>query len=280
MAPRPYAPVNGATDTPPEHTISVAGSGKVAVVPDIATVRLGVIIERNTAKAAREAAAESMTRIVAAIRALGIEDKDIATSNVSLSPVYSYPANQAPRIRGYQLNNMVTITVRDLDTLSDVLDDGIQSGATSVDGVSFDVEDRAGAEAKAREAAVADAKAKAEALAKGVGVSITGVASIAEQVSTPVWYERACLRRGPDGGRRRRDAGPPRHDRRGHHGPGHVPDPVTAQPSRPRRGHRGPGSGAPRQAGAGCGRHRGAARGPCAGPSSPSPSRPSPPPGC
>ena len=144
MAPRTSAPVNGATDTPPEHTISVAGSGKVAVVPDIATVRLGVVIERNTAKAAREAAAESMTRIVAALRKLGIEDKDIATANVSLSPVYSYPANQAPRIRGYQLNNMVTVTVRDLDALSDVLDNGIQSGATAVDGVSFDVADRAG----------------------------------------------------------------------------------------------------------------------------------------
>lgn len=189
LAPRTYAPVNGATDAPPEHTIAVAGSGKIAVVPDLATVRLGVIIERSTAKAAREAAAESMTRVVAAIRKLGIAEKDIATSNVSLSPVYSYPDNQAPRIRGYQLNNMVTVTVRDLDQLSDVLDDGIAAGATSVDGVSFDVSDRAASEAKAREAAVADAKAKAEALAKGVGVSITGVASISEQVSTPVWYE-------------------------------------------------------------------------------------------
>ena len=197
MAPRTSAPVNGATDTPPEHTISVAGSGKIAVVPDIATVRLGVVIERNTAKAAREAAAESMTRIVAALRKLGIEDKDIATANVSLSPVYSYPANQAPRIRGYQLNNMVTVTVRDLDALSDVLDNGIQSGATAVDGVSFDVADRAGSEAKAREAAVADAKAKAEALAKGVGVTISGVASISEQVSTPVWYEERAYAAAP-----------------------------------------------------------------------------------
>jgi uncharacterized protein YggE len=189
MAPRTYAPANGATDTPPEHTISVSGSGKIAVVPDIATVRLGVLIERNTARAAREAAAESMTRVVAALRKLGIAEKDIATSNVSLGPVYSYPDNQAPRIRGYQLNNMVTVTVRDLDQLSDVLDNGITSGATTVDGVSFDVSDRAASEAKAREAAVADAKAKAEALAKGLGISIAGVASVSEQVSTPVWYE-------------------------------------------------------------------------------------------
>jgi uncharacterized protein YggE len=200
LAPRTYAPVNGATDQPPEHTISVAGSGKVVVVPDIATIRLGVVIERNSAKAAREAAAEAMTRVVAAIRKLGIDEKDIATANVSLNPVYDYPSNQAPRIRGYQLQNIVSVTVRDLDKLSDVLDNGVQAGATSVDGISFDVSDRAASEAKAREAAIADAKAKAETLAKGLGISIRGVASVSEQVSTPIWYERGYAAAPTDGG--------------------------------------------------------------------------------
>lgn len=190
VSPRTYAPSNGATDQPPEHTISVAGSGKVVVVPDQATVNLGVVIERNTAKAARTAAAEAMTKVVAAIKALGIDDKDIATANVSLQPVYDYPSNQAPKIRGYQLRNTVTVTVRDLDKLSDVLDNSVQAGATSVDGVSFDVSDRTASEAKAREAAVADAKAKAEALASGLGIRIEGVASVSEQVSTPIWYDR------------------------------------------------------------------------------------------
>jgi hypothetical protein len=191
LTPRTYAPANGASDQPPEHTISVAGSGKVVVVPDLATVRLGVVIERDTAKKAREAAAESMTRVVAAVKALGIEDKDIATSTVSLNPVYSYPVNQAPKIRGYQLQNMVTVTVRDLDKLSDLLDDTVIAGATSVDGISFDVADRTKAEEQAREAAVKDAKAKADTLAAGLGVRITGVASVSESVSTPIWYERA-----------------------------------------------------------------------------------------
>ena len=159
----------------------------------MATINLGVAIERNTAKAARTAAAESMTKVVAAIRALGIDEKDIATSNVSLNPVYDYPNNQSPKLRGYQLQNTVTVTVRDLDKMSDVLDNGVQAGATSVDGVSFDVADRAGAEAKAREAAVKDAKAKADTLASGLGVRIEGVASVSESVSTPIWYDRAAL---------------------------------------------------------------------------------------
>ncbi len=190
IAPRPYAVVQGAaTDGTTEHTIAVTGSGKVTVIPDMATINLGVAIERPTAKAAREAAASSMTRVVDAVRKLGIADKDVTTSNVSLNPVYDYPNNAAPKIRGYQMQNTISIKVRDLDKLSDVVDNSVSAGATSVDGISFDVTDRTAAEAQAREAAVKDAKAKADTLANGLGVRVTGVASVAETVSTPVWYQ-------------------------------------------------------------------------------------------
>jgi uncharacterized protein YggE len=188
LAPRTYLATNGATDQTPEHTISVAGTGKVTVVPDMATIHLGVVTERPTAKDARAAAADSMTKVVAAIKALGIPDKDIATASVSLNPVYDYPTNAAPHIRGYQLQNTVTVTVRDLDKLSSVIDDSVAAGATSVDGIAFDVADRPAAEARARDAAVKDAKAKADSLAAGLGVRINGVASVVESVTTPVWY--------------------------------------------------------------------------------------------
>lgn len=186
---RPTARAAAASETPPEHSISVTGSGKVTVVPDMATVRLGVSVTRPTAKAARKVAAEAMTKVVAAIRKLGVEERDIATSLISLSPVYDYQRSTST-IRGYQLQNTVTVTVRNLDTLGDVLDDGITSGATTVDGISFDVADRAAAEAGARQAAVKDAKAKADTLAAGLSVHIVGVASISETVTTPPWYGR------------------------------------------------------------------------------------------
>ncbi len=191
LSPGAYPASNGAaTDQPPEHTLSVTGSGKVTVVPDMATIQLGVQVERPTAKAARETAAAAMTKVVAAIRNLGIADKDIATANVSLGPTYDYPQNATPKVRGYQLQNTVTVTVRNLDQVGDVLDDGVAAGATTVDGISFDVFDRAAAEAQAREAAVKDARAKADTLASGLGVRITGVSSVSEQVSTPIWYGR------------------------------------------------------------------------------------------
>jgi uncharacterized protein len=166
----------------------VSGLGKVTVAPDLAHVQLGVQIQKPSAKAAREAAASAMASVVAAIKKLGIDDKDIQTTQVSLSAVYDYPNNASPVLRGYQLTNQVAVTVRDLTKLSDVIDNGVTAGATTVDGVSFDVADRTSLEAQARDAAAKDARAKADVYAKSLGLSITGVASVSEQVSTPVGY--------------------------------------------------------------------------------------------
>ena len=184
---RTYPAAPSVDGQPPEHTIAVVGSGKITIVPDMATVQLGVSVEKPTAKAAREAGAQAMTKVVAAIRALGIDDKDITTAMVSLGPVYDY-TKTPQKIRAYQLGNTVSVTVRDLAKVSDVIDNSVAAGANNVNGISFDVADRAAAESKAREAAMADAKAKATTLSNAAGVSITGVASISESVSTPIWY--------------------------------------------------------------------------------------------
>jgi uncharacterized protein YggE len=189
-APRQYAtPAAAAGDTTaPEHLITVGGEGKVTVTPDLAHVQLGVQIQKPTAKAARDAAATAMTNVVAALKKLGIDDKDIKTTQVSLNAVYDYPPNASAVLRGYQLTNQVAVTVRDLGKLSDVVDNAVAAGATTVDGISFDVADRTSIEAQAREAAAKDARAKADVYAKTLGLAITGVSAVSEQVSAPVWY--------------------------------------------------------------------------------------------
>ena len=184
----PTPPPALGTDQPPEHTISVVGTGVVTLVPDEAKIRLGVLVERKTAKAARAAAADVMTKVIAALRKLGIADRDTATSVISLSPTYDYMTTGTPRLRGYQLQNMVTVTVRDLDVAGDVIDDSVAAGATSVDGIAFDIGDRTKAEAQAREAAAKDARARADTITGALGVRITGVASITESTAGPIWY--------------------------------------------------------------------------------------------
>jgi uncharacterized protein YggE len=185
LTPRPTLAVDS---TVPEHTISVSGTGTVTLKPDVADLHLGVLITRPTVKAAQADAASAMTKVIAALKALGIADKDIQTSNVSLQPAYDYSSNSnPPRITGFQMSNSVTVTVRDLTKLGDAIDNSLAAGATSLDGVNFRVDDQTAAEGQARQAAMAEAKSKAQTLATAAGVSIGGVASISE-TSAPMPY--------------------------------------------------------------------------------------------
>jgi uncharacterized protein YggE len=180
----------------PEHTISVSGTGRIVLTPDTADLRLGVSATAKTVKAARANAAVSMTAVIASLKKLGIADKDIQTTTLSLQPVYDYAYNtNPPKLTGYQLANAIAVTVRDLDKLGDAIDDSLAAGATSLDGVSFRVDDQAAAEQQARQAAMDEAKAKATTLAGAAGVSISGVASISETISPvpyPIYYGYAA----------------------------------------------------------------------------------------
>ena len=169
--------------TPPEHTISVSGHGKVILTPDVADVSLGVTVQRDKVSVARDEAARIMAAVIAALHGLGIADADIKTTQLYVTPIYDYSGVQ--RITGYQISNIISVHVRDLTKLADVIDQSVSAGATDVQGVTFDVADRAAAERDAREAAVRDARARADTLAAAAGVTITGVASISETTSTP-----------------------------------------------------------------------------------------------
>ena len=188
---RPARAVDGTTTTP-EHTISVNGIGRVTTTPDVADVRVGVQVTRPKVRDAQSAAATAMTDVIAALKKAGIADKDIQTTSLSLQPVYDYSNNgNTPRLTGYQIVNAVQATVRKLDTISDVIDGALAAGATTLDGITFRVDDPAAAEAQARDAAMKDARARADALAGAAKVTITGVSSISEQagsVPVPVPY--------------------------------------------------------------------------------------------
>jgi uncharacterized protein YggE len=188
----PHRTLAADTATPSEHTIAVTGVGTVVTAPDVADLRLGVTFTRPTVRAARADAAAAMTKVIAALKALGIADKDIQTTNISLQPAYDYTANaNPPRITGYTLSNGVAITVRDLDKVGDAIDNALAAGATTFDGVSFRVDDPAKAQQKARTDALTQARAHADTLAAAAGVTITGVASISEtsaQTPYPIYY--------------------------------------------------------------------------------------------
>lgn len=168
-------------------TIIVSGTGRVAVEPDVADLRLGVAIARPTVAEARSAAATAMTSILAAIEAAGVARRDTRTTLLSVQPRYDYRDGQAPSLVGYDLANVVEVTVRDLAALGGVIDGALGAGSTSLDGLTFRVEDPSAAEKTARTAAVEQAQSRAEVLAAAADVRLAGVSDIVEGGSPPAW---------------------------------------------------------------------------------------------
>jgi uncharacterized protein YggE len=121
-----------------------------------------------------------MAQVIAALKAAGIADADIQTVQLSLQPLYDWTDESSQRIIGYQVNNLVNVTVRDLAKVGEAIDAAVDAGATDVSGITFRVDDQTAAEQDARTAAMADARAKADALADAGDVNITGIITISE----------------------------------------------------------------------------------------------------
>jgi uncharacterized protein YggE len=121
-----------------------------------------------------------MAEVMAALHRAGLPDKDIQTSNLSLSPQYNYVQNEQPKLTGYQASNDVTITVEDLPRLGPVVDAVTAAGVNQINGISFGLKDSSAAEDEARLAAVKALRAKAELYAGATGYHIARLVSLSE----------------------------------------------------------------------------------------------------
>lgn len=170
--------------------ITVTGEGRVAAVPDMATVSLGVSAQAETAKAAMDRTSDGVAALLVQLAAAGVEDRDIHTSGLSLGPVWQHSrtGDEPPRITGFSAANTVTVRVRALDELGRLLDGALAGGVNTLHGVSFGLQDPMPRLDEARAEAVADAWRKAELLAGAAGVSLGPILSIAEDqgVSGPM----------------------------------------------------------------------------------------------
>ena len=165
-----------------ERRITVTGSGAVEVVPDMATIQLGVANDARSAREAIENNSVAMAAVLERLTSAAIEARDIQTSNFSVSPRYDYnrQSGEAPKITGFVAQNMVTVRVRDMTRLGAILDEVARDGANSFNGLTFGLQEPGPAEDAAREAAVVEARRKAELYATAAGVSLGSVMTINE----------------------------------------------------------------------------------------------------
>lgn len=160
--------------------LSVTAQAEARRVPDVATISAGVVTQAADANAAMRANAEQMARVMAAIKAAGIAERDVQTSGISVNPEYRYAENQPPAITGYQASNTVNLKVRDVTKLGKVLDALVASGANQVNGPSFEIDKPDVVYDEARQSALAKAQARAEMYAKALGMRVRRIVSISE----------------------------------------------------------------------------------------------------
>jgi uncharacterized protein YggE len=160
--------------------LSVSAQAEARRVPDVATLSAGVVTQASDANAALRANAAQMAKVVAAIQAAGIAERDVQTSGINVFPQYRYAENQPPTITGYQASNTVNLKVRDIARLGKVLDTLVAQGANQVNGPNFEVDQPEAAYDEARVAALRKAETRAQTYAKALGLRVRRVVSISE----------------------------------------------------------------------------------------------------
>jgi uncharacterized protein YggE len=160
--------------------LDVVAEGEANRVPDIATIRAGVVTQAPTAAAALSANATQMKSVLAALKAAGVADRDVQTATISLNPQYRYAENQPPVITGYQASNTVSVRFRDIAKSGNILDALVKQGANQIDGPNLSIDQIEAAQDEARVDAVKRARARADLYAKALGMRVERLVSLSE----------------------------------------------------------------------------------------------------
>lgn len=176
-------------DDDPARTLTVSGSGVVQAVPDMADITIGVSTVAPTARAALDNNNAQTVKIFDFLRGAGVADKDMQSTNLSVSPRYrNYRSNEngPPEIIGYMVNNSVRVAVRDLTAFGALIDGVVTAGGNNINGIRFDVSERKALTREATADAIRDAIEQARNMADAAGVELGPILSISQSgVSRP-----------------------------------------------------------------------------------------------
>lgn len=173
VAPMPVAVIEGTR-------LDVVARGEVRRVPDLATISAGVVTQAPTAAQALADNARAMDRVLAALKAAGIAERDVQTANIGLEPQYRYGENVPPVITGYQARNTVSVRFRDISKSGAILDALVKQGANQINGPTLGLANPDSALDEARVDAIAKARARAEIYAKALGMRVIRIAAVSE----------------------------------------------------------------------------------------------------
>ncbi|MGF1550418.1 MAG: SIMPL domain-containing protein [Sphingomonadaceae bacterium] len=193
----PVRPVSGTL-------LEVVATGEVSRVPDIAIINAGVDTRAPTATEAIRQNAARMERVIAALEAAGVEERDIQTSVLNLHPEYRYENNRPPELTGYQAMNQLSVRFRDIENAGRILDALVSVGANRINGPMLSIDEPEEALDEARVAALRNARARADLYAAAAGMRVARLLSISEAggfqrpYPVPVMRAEMAQEQGPD----------------------------------------------------------------------------------
>jgi len=180
-----------AEDRLPPRVVRVVGTSEVNVVPDRAVIELGVEKQNASASIAKQSADASARKILAALRASGIDEKDVRTTFLSLRPQFDY--RKGMRISYFVAEQSLSVTVRELSKLDTLLESLIKAGGNRIDSIQYETSNLRKYRDEARDLAVKAAREKAQALAKALGQEIGKAYSIEEVPESAYQYSGGFL---------------------------------------------------------------------------------------
>lgn len=160
---------------------TVSGTGKASVTPDIAKITVGVRANGQTVKQVQNDMNTAINKVSEAIKKLGVDSKDIKTTNYTVNPTYDYTSSRQ-QITGYTASTNLEIALKELEKANTVLDTAAANGANIIGNVTFDVADKTKAENEAREQAIAEAKTKAKLASQAGGFSLGRIMNYQENM--------------------------------------------------------------------------------------------------
>lgn len=189
FGPIPFS-VNSVTTTKSD-TFSVTGEGKATAIPDTASVDLGITITQNTVASAQSQANQIINKISSDLKNLGVKEKDIKTTNYSISPNYDFTSGKQS-VNGYNVSVNLSVKVNPIEKINQVIDTATKDGANSVGNIQFTLndEEKTKLENQARKQAVDAAKQKAQSLAQASGIRLGRIINVSEsnQEQRPITF--------------------------------------------------------------------------------------------
>lgn len=163
-----------------QNQITISGTGKTYAVPDVAKVTFGIETTGKVVKDITQTNVVSMNKIIEGLKTLGIAEKDIQTTQYSVSPQYNWTERGGRVLEGYMIHQNIEVKIRDFAMISDALNVATDNGANIVSDLQFTIDDVEKVKAAAREKAILEAKEKAQTLANQTGIKLGNIINIYE----------------------------------------------------------------------------------------------------